>query len=172
VLAGYGAKSDKGADKAAGVAYLSALFKNVPVQDDSARKSLQTFAGGKGDAIIAYENEAIFAQQNKQELDYVVPDATILIENPVAVTKKSAHPAEAQAFLRFLHSAAAQKIYADNGYRPVVSGASARDFPTPAKLFTIADLGGWSKVNKEFFDPQTGVMADIERKLGVSTSKQ
>ncbi|MEP6462066.1 MAG: extracellular solute-binding protein, partial [Frankiaceae bacterium] len=86
VMAGYGAESAKGANKAAGVAYLNALFKNVPVQDDSARKSLGTFTNGKGDALLAYENEAIFAQQNGQNLDYVVPDSTILIENPVAVT--------------------------------------------------------------------------------------
>jgi sulfate/thiosulfate-binding protein len=172
VLAGYGAKSGRGTDKSAGVAYLRALFSNVPVQDDSARKSLQTFTGGKGDAMLAYENEAIFAQQNHQPIDYVVPDSTILIENPVAVTRNSAHPAEATAFLAFLHSAAAQKIYAENGYRPVVKDAATRDFPAPAGLFTIADLGGWTTVNKEFFDPQAGVMADIERKLGVSIDKK
>ncbi len=62
------------------------LFKNVPVQDDSARKSLQTFTSGKGDVMLSYENEAIFAQQNGQAIDYIVPDSTILIENPVAVT--------------------------------------------------------------------------------------
>src|SRR5437660_1005913 len=83
--------SAEGTNKDAGVSYLDALFKNVPVQDDSARKALQTFTGGKGDVMLAYENEAIFAQQNKQPLDYVVPGSTILIENPVAVTKNSMH---------------------------------------------------------------------------------
>src|SRR5215213_2326689 len=76
VMAAYGAASDVGEDEQAGVDYLNALFKNVPVQDDSARKSLQTFAGGKGDALLAYENEAIFAQQNDQKIDYTVPDET------------------------------------------------------------------------------------------------
>jgi sulfate transport system substrate-binding protein len=172
VLAGYGAKSNKGTDKNTGVTFLNALFRNVPVQDDSARKSLQTFTSGKGDAIIAYENEAIFAQHNHQPLDYTVPDSTILIENPVAVAKNSAHPAEAKAFLAFLHTPEAQKIFVDNGYRPVVQGVPGVDrFPTPSGLFTIKDLGGWPVVNKEFFDPQAGVMADVERKLGVSTSK-
>jgi len=170
VLAGYGAMSQVNADRAAGVAYLGALFHNVPVQDDSARKSLQTFISGKGDAMLAYENEAIFAQLNHQPLDYTVPDATILIENPVAVTKGSEHPQQAAAFLAFLHSATAQKIFVDNGYRPVLPGIPA-DFPTPAKLFTIGDLGGWTQVNQEFFDPSTGVMAGIERGLGVSIVK-
>jgi sulfate transport system substrate-binding protein len=171
VMAGYGAKSNKGSDQAAGVAYLKALFRNVPVQDDSARKSLQTFTGGKGDAIIAYENEAIFAQRNRQEIEYTVPGSTILIENPIAVAKKSEHPAEAKAFLAFLHSPAGQKIFADNGYRPVGQTVPGTNFPTPAQLFTIKDLGGWSKVNKDFFDPDAGIMADIERSLGVSTKK-
>jgi sulfate transport system substrate-binding protein len=169
VLAGYGAKSAKDTDRAAGVAFLKALFKNVPVQDESARKSLQTFTSGKGDVILAYENEAIFAQQSRQPVDYVVPDSTILIENPVAVTKTTAHPTEAKAFLAFLHTPAAQKIFVDNGYRPVVSGVPGASFPTPSRLFTIQDLGGWTKVNKDFFDAKTGIMADVERSIGVST---
>ncbi|MEV6931564.1 sulfate ABC transporter substrate-binding protein [Dactylosporangium sp. NPDC051485] len=169
ILAGYGAKSQKGTDKAAGAAYLDALFKNVPVQDNSGRASLQTFTSGKGDAFISYENEALFAQKNGQAVDYTVPDDTILIENPIAVTTNSAHPAEAKAFLDFLHTPAAQKIYADNGYRPVVKDAGG-SFPHPSGLFTVGDLGGWSKVNKELFDPAQSVMASIEQKLGISTS--
>ncbi|MGI5241661.1 sulfate ABC transporter substrate-binding protein [Dactylosporangium sp. CA-139066] len=170
ILAGYGAKSKKGTDKAAGAAYLDALFHNVPVQDNSGRASLQTFTSGKGDAFISYENEALFAQKNGQAVDYTVPDDTILIENPIAVTTNSAHPAEAKAFLDFLHTPAAQKIYAENGYRPVVKDAGGPSFPNPSGLFTIGDLGGWSKVNKELFDPGQSVMATIEQKLGVSTS--
>ncbi|MDP9240387.1 MAG: sulfate ABC transporter substrate-binding protein [Actinomycetota bacterium] len=173
VMAAYGANSQTGKDQAAGLSYLNSLFHNVPVQDDSARKSLQTFVGGKGDALLAYENEAIFAQQKKQPIDYVVPSSTILIENPAAVTAKSKHPKEAKAFLDFLHSKKAQQIFADNGYRPVVEGAVSKPtFPAPADLFTIADFGGWSVVSKKFFDPTTGLMADVERKLGVSVVKK
>lgn len=172
VMAGYGAQSAKGANKAAGVAYLNALFKNVPVQDDNARKALGTFTNGKGDALLAYENEAIFAQQKGQNLDYVLPDSTILIENPIAVTSTTKNPKEAKAFLDYLYSTAAQKVFADNGYRPVVAGAvAAGKFPTPSGLFTIADLGGWTSVSKEFFDPSKSIMADVERKLGVGTQK-
>jgi sulfate transport system substrate-binding protein len=170
VLAAYGAKSNKGADKVAGVTYLAQLFPHVSVQDSSARASLQTFVGGKGDVLLAYENEAILAQQNNQALDYTVPDATILIENPVAVTKNSEHPTEAKAFLDFLYTPVAQRIFAENGYRPVVQGVGGPSFPTPPGLFTIKDLGGWSKLNKDFFDPAAGVMAAIEQKLGVATS--
>jgi sulfate transport system substrate-binding protein len=170
ILAGYGAKSNKGADPAAGAAYLQALFKNVPVQDSSGRASLQTFTGGKGDAFISYEYEATFARSNGQELDYTVPDSTILIENPIAITKNSAHPTEAKAFLDFLRSKDGQKIWAESGYRPVVKDAGGPSFPTPPQLFTIGDLGGWSKVNKELFDPTNSVMASIEQSKGISTS--
>ena len=170
VLAAYGAKSDKGADKAAGVAYLRELFPHVAVQDNSARASLQTFVNGKGDAMLAYENDAIFAQHNGQALDYTVPDDTILIENPVAVTRNSEHPTEAKAFLDFLLTPTAQKIFAENGYRPIVQGVGGPGFPTPAKLFTIKDLGGWTALNKDFFDANSGVMAGIEQRLGVATS--
>jgi len=170
VLAAYGAKSDKGVDKAAGVAYLRELFPHVAVQDNSARASLQTFVNGKGDAMLAYENDAIFAQHNGQALDYTVPDDTILIENPVAVTRNSEHPTEAKAFLDFLLTPTAQKIFAENGYRPIVQGVGGPGFPTPAKLFTIKDLGGWTALNKDFFDANSGVMAGIEQRLGVATS--
>ena len=172
VMAGYGAASAKGTNKAAGEAYLKALFANVPVQDDSARKALGTFTNGKGDAMLAYENEAIFAQKKGQALDYVVPSSTILIENPVAATSTSKHPTQAKAFVDFLYSAQAQKEFAANGYRPVVAGTvPASAFPTPTGLFTIKDLGGWTLVTKQFFDPQSSVMADVERKLGVATKK-
>ena len=172
VMAAYGANSNKGADDKAGVAYLDSLFHNVAVQDSSARAQLQTFVGGKGDVMIDYENDAIFAQQHGQAVDYVIPDQTILIENPVAVTAKSAHPDQAKAFLDFLYSRAAQGIFAKNGYRPVVQGAAATGvFKSPPGLFTIADLGGWTAVNTKFFDPTSSVLATIENRLGVPTRK-
>src|SRR6266498_2514416 len=96
VMAAYGAQIKQGKSEAQAVAYLEQLFRNVPVQDKSAREALQTFIGGKGDAMIAYENEAITAQQKGQPVDYVVPDQTILIENPIAVVTRSRHQAQAR----------------------------------------------------------------------------
>ena len=169
VMAAYGQVIKGGGTEADGVAYLNALFKNVPVQDDSARKSLATFTSGKGDVMLAYENEAIFAQQNGQDIDYVVPDSTILIENPVAVTSSTKHPEQAKAFLDFVRTPEAQTIFAKNGYRPVIDGIdSPNDFPTPTGLFTIADLGGWTDVTAKFFDPKGSIMATVETGIGVS----
>ena len=92
IMAAYGAQIRARQDAAAGRDYLKALFKNVVVQDKSARDALQTFTSGKGDVLLSYENEAITAQQKGQSLDYVIPEQTILIENPVAASKKLGAP--------------------------------------------------------------------------------
>ncbi|MGZ4431332.1 MAG: sulfate ABC transporter substrate-binding protein [Gaiellales bacterium] len=171
VMAAYGAELKLGKTPAEAVQYLTDLFHNVPVQDNSARDALQTFTGGKGDVLLSYENEAILAQAKGAGVDYLVPDQTILIQTAAAVTKNSSHPAQAKAFLNFLWSKQAQQLFADNGYRPVVPGitSSKYQFPTPSQLFTIDDLGGWSTIKDKFFDPTKGIMAKIEQSMGVST---
>jgi sulfate/thiosulfate transport system substrate-binding protein len=173
IMGAYGSQTQTGKSEADATAFLAKLLGNVSVQDDSGRAALQTFTGGKGDVLISYENEAIFAQQNGQDVDYVVPDNTLLIENPAAVTSSSKHPKEAKAFLDFVRSDDAQKIFAENGYRPVSESAdtAGQDFPAPPGLFTIQDLGGWAEVATKFFDPEKGIVTDIERKLGVSVEK-
>lgn len=173
IMAAYGAQTKAGKTPAEAQQYLADLFKNVSVQDSSARNALQTFTGGKGDVLLDYENDAIFAQQNGQDVDYVIPSQTILIQNPAAVTVKSSNPAAAKAFLAYLYTDAAQKIWAANGYRPVVSGAVPADkFKTPSQLFTIDDLGGWTSVTNAFFDPTNGIVTKIESSNGVSTSSK
>jgi sulfate/thiosulfate-binding protein len=172
VMAAYGAQIEQGKTPAQALDYLKKLFKNVVVQDKSAREALQTFSAGKGDVLLAYENEAITAQQKGEDLDYIVPDQTILIQNPIAVTTDSKNETAAKAFVDFTTTPEAQKIFVAKGYRPVL--ASANDpsrFPEPPGLFEITKFGGWSKVNDEFFDPDKGKVAEIERDLGVSTSK-
>ena len=169
IMAAYGAQLRAGKTPEQAADYLLELFRHVPVQDKSAREALQTFIGGKGDVMLAYENEAINAQQKEQPVDYVVPDDTILIENPIAVLTKSRNPTAAKAFVDFLRSEAAQRTYASKGYRPVDQAAAASaNFPKPPGLFTIRDVGGWPEVNRKFFDKEAGIVAGIERKLGVS----
>jgi sulfate transport system substrate-binding protein len=170
VMAIYGSQIVQGKTEKQATDFLGSVFKNVVVQDKAARDALQTFAGGKGDVLVAYENEAITAQQKGIKLDYVIPDQTILIENPIAATKKAGDPKKAKAFVDFLQTPEAQKIYASKGYRPVdKSLVDTKRFPTPKQLFDITKFGGWSAVSDKFFDPQKGVMAGVEQKLGVST---
>ena len=170
VMAAYGAQLRGGKTPRQGIDYLKKLFKHVVAQPSSAREALQTFAAGEGDAMIAYENEAITAQREGVDLEYVVPDQTILIENPVAVTTESKSPDKARAFVDFLRTPTAQRIFGKSGYRPVDRKVLGEfRFPTPPQLFTIADLGGWARVSDRFFDRESGVMARIEQGLGVST---
>src|SRR5215211_1369247 len=133
--------------------------------DTSARESLQTFMAGRGDVLLAYENEAIFARQKGQPLDFVIPKATIRIENPIAVTTRGKSKAAATAFLKFLRTPAAQRIFAQNGYRPVLRTAlKGFSFPVRPQQFTIKYVGGWTKVEKRFFDPRKGIMVPIVAK--------
>src|ERR687890_2205137 len=153
LMAAYGAQLEQGKSEVEALAYLKKLLQNTPVQDKSAREALATFSGGKGDVLISYENEAITAQKAGVELDYVIPDQTILIQNPAAVTTEAKSPDKAKAFLEFLKTDEAQKIYASKGYRSInPSLVDKKTYPDPKDLFKIDKFGGWDKVNADFFD--------------------
>jgi sulfate/thiosulfate transport system substrate-binding protein len=166
LLAAYAAK---------GLPYVERLIKDhVKVQDKSGREALQNFTSGTGDVLLSYEYEATTAQRKGQDVDYVIPDQTISIEIPIAVTSSSNARDKARAFVDYVLSEPAQRTFAGWGYRPVnakVLAANEDKFPTPRKLFTIRELGGWSKVNDELFDPEKGSVAKIEQAAGVSTDK-
>jgi ABC-type sulfate transport system substrate-binding protein len=134
------------------------------VQPKSGREATETFLQGTGDVLLSYENEALFDERSGEDVEHVNPDQTFKIENPVAVLKDSKHPQQAQAFVDFLYTPAGQKAWAQAGFRPVdptVAKDFASDFPAPKKLWTIDDLGGWSKVNDELFDEEKGSIAKI-----------
>ena len=167
LLAAFGAQIESGRSEEEATAFLKDLIANTSVMDRSAREALTTFFAGQGDVLIAYENEAIFAQQMGQPVEYVVPDATMLIENPVAVTLTGDAPESARAFVEFLYTPAAQRAFGRHGYRPVLTDVLEEfDYAQPARLFTIADLGGWAIVRPRFFDPDTGLVAGLFAELG------
>src|SRR6059058_551425 len=157
ILAAYGSQLREGKKPGAATNYLVQLFHNVVSQDTSARNALNTFLSGKGDVLLTYENEAKLAQAQGKPVYYLIPKATISIENALATLKKSSGNAAVQAFYKFLYTPQAQEIWAQNGYRPVDHSIwlkHRKDFPLRPKLFTIKYLGGWSKVTPQFFDPQ------------------
>jgi sulfate transport system substrate-binding protein len=170
IMAIYGSQIQAGKSEAEAQEFTKQVIANTSVQDDSARDSLNTFSSGKGDVLVGYENEAIQAKQEGIDLDYVTPDSTILIENPIAVTKDAS--SAAQPFIGYLYSDAGQQAFADAGYRPVVKSVFDKNeskFPTPSGLFTIADFGGWSKVSDPFFGDD-GWVIKAEADLGNPTS--
>jgi len=164
-----------GAYQHGGIDYVSKLLKeHVPVQPKSGREALQTFTGGEGDVLISYEYEYTTAvKKGQKDLELVVPDDTFLIQNPIAVTK-NAGPA-AKAFVDFALSPAGQQDFANWGYRPVdqtVLDKNKDKFPAdPSKVTNIDQIGGWSKINDQLFDPEQGAIAKIESDAGVSTAK-
>ncbi len=176
ILAGYGAELKEGKTPAQALGYTRTLLtKNVSVQDSSASAALQTFTGGKGDVLLDYESDAIAAQKAGDAIQYIIPKQTILIQTPIAVTAKSAHATQANAFLAWQWSAAGQTLWAQEGYRPVLASVAsqfASKFPTPPQLFTIDYLGGWTTVKQEFFDPAAGSITKIEQAAGVPTASK
>lgn len=169
IMAVYGSELHKGKSEAEALASVKTLLEKTVVQPGSGRDALAAFTQGEGDVLLSYENEAIKAQEEGEDVDYVIPPSTILIQTPIAVTKDA--PAAAQDFLDYVWSDAGQEIWAENGYRPVNPKlVDPKRFPTPKDLFQIDEFGGWAQVNDEFFDDESGKVAAIEKELGVSTS--
>lgn len=160
VLALYTYAKSTGATEAEADAFLKKVFANVSTWAASGREATEAFKKGVGNVLLTYENEAILAKQNGEDLDYVVPDHTFKIENPGAVLK-DATPV-ATDWLDFILSDEGQLAFVSKGFRPVtdvdisgveVQGANdpADPFPAVKDLSTAADLGGWSAINKEWF---------------------
>jgi sulfate transport system substrate-binding protein len=169
IMAIYGSQLHEGKSPQQALEAVKTVLEKTVVQPGSARDALAAFTQGEGDVLLGYENEAIKAQDEGEDVDYVIPPSTILIETPIAVTKDA--PEAAQKFLDYIWSDQGQELWAENGYRPAnKSLVDPKQFPTPEDLFTIAEFGGWEKVNDEFFDDETGSVAEIEKELGVSTS--
>lgn len=169
IMAVYGAAINEGKSPQEALDAVKTVLEKTKAQPGSARDALATFTQGEGDVLLSYENEAIKAEREGEDVEYVVPPATILIETPIAVTKGA--PKAARDFLDYIWSDAGQRIWAENGYRPVNPKlVDPKRFPTPRKLFKISQFGGWGKVNDELFDEETGSIAAIESELGVSTS--
>jgi sulfate transport system substrate-binding protein len=170
IMTPYVAQRRLGKSEAQAQAFVRTLFHHVVSQDSSGSNATNTFLSGKGDALVTFESEAI-----NGKLPYVIPRQTMLIDIYGAVTRQSRHRDEVNAFLRYVKSYAGQVILAQNGYRPVDRKALAdhrKSFPVRPGQVTVDDklLGGWSAVDRKWFDPARGIMAKIERGLGVSTS--
>jgi len=168
LLAPYAAKSDGGKNPEAGLDYVTKLVgEHVKARPGSGREATDVFLQGSGDVLISYENEAINIERNGKDVEHVNPSQTFKIENPVAVVSTGAHVDKATALKNFLFTTQGQTIWAQAGFRPVDPGVAeqfAKDFPAPQKLWTIADLGGWSAVDSALFDKENGTITAIYKK--------
>ena len=159
-LALWGSVVKNGGNDAQALKFVTDVFKNVVVLPKDARESSDAFyKKGQGDVLINYENEVILAaQQGKTDTSYIIPPVNISIEGPVAVVDKNVdkhgNREVSEAFVKFLFTPEAQREFAKVGFRPVnatVAKEVQSKFPYIARLYTVADLGGWSGVQKKFF---------------------
>ena len=158
-------------DETAAIEFMKTVLKNVSVMDKGARESITNFENGVGDVAITYENEVLVAQKAGQEMDMVIPTSSILIENPVALidsyVDKHGNRQAVEAFVKFLYTAEAQTIFAENGLRsidPAVADATADRYPPLQDLFTIKEFGGWCEVTPKFFG-DTGIYSNAIAEL-------
>ncbi|MFD0926461.1 sulfate ABC transporter substrate-binding protein [Williamsia deligens] len=167
LLAPYAAASNGGANKQAGIDFVTKLVTDhVKARPGSGRDASDLFLQGAGDVLISYENEAINLQRQGKDIEFIDPPTTFKIENPVAVVKGS-NETQAKAFVDYVTSPAGQKLWAEAGFRPVdttVASQTAGDFPSLGKVWTISDLGGWTTVDKELFDKQNGLLTQVYAK--------
>ena len=165
LLAPYAAKSNGGKDQQAGLDFVNKLVtEHVKSRPGSGREATDVFLQGTGDVLISYENEAINVERQGKPVEHINPPQTFKIDNPVAVVTSGTHLDKATALKNFLYTPEGQKVWAQAGFRPVdpsVAEEFASDFPTPQKLWTIADLGGWNSVDPALFDKDNGSITKI-----------
>ncbi len=174
-LAAWGQVIEAGGTEEEATQYVTALFANVVSMPNSGREATQSFLSGTGDVLLAYENEAILATQHGEEIDWVYPDTTILIENPGAVLI-DAHP-KAQEWLDFVLGPIGQREFARKGFRPIIDGVDVSGIegaldpddpvPAPGHLLTVADdFESWSALSSRFFDEDDGIIVRIIAESG------
>jgi sulfate transport system substrate-binding protein len=170
VLAAYVAQRRIGKTDRQAIAYLERFYENnVVSQDSSGSNATNTFLSGKGDVLLTFESEAINGR-----IPFVIPRQTMLIDVYIAAIERSQNKSEWNAFSRYLKTYPAQKILAENGYRPVNKQAMSefrKRYPVrPGETkITSPLLGGWRAVDKKWFDPKSSIMQRIEAGLGVPT---
>jgi sulfate transport system substrate-binding protein len=173
ILAAYGAERRLGKTDKQATAYVQKLFSHVVSQDSSGSNATNTFLSGKGDVLITYESEAINANLQGKNIQYVIPRQTMLIQLPIAVLKGSKNADTANKFIRYVKSQPAQETLVQYGFRPVnpvvaKEPATLKKFPARPGIFKIDDkyIGGWRNADKVWFASGNGRMAKIEQAVG------
>jgi sulfate/thiosulfate transport system substrate-binding protein len=145
-------------DPAAAKAFLESIHANVESLDKSGRASMAAFEYGVGDVIVTYENELLARIAQGVKYEVIIPQNTILIENPAAVVDKYADEhgtrEASEALVDYLTTPEAQEVFAKFGFRPVneqVYAEHESQYPVPAGLFDISYLGGWEEVRTTLY---------------------
>ncbi len=156
---------------------LRAVQSNVKAMHKSGRESIDMFLAGIGDVIVTYENEICLKKSYGYDLPHLVPETTILIENPIALVDKYVDKHQnrevAEAFLNFVVTEEMQRAFGKHGFRavnPKVAAEFAAQYPEPKYLFDIHYLGGWPQVMETIYGPR-GAWTKIMKELTPTPSK-
>jgi ABC-type sulfate transport system substrate-binding protein len=158
ILAEYGSALRRTRDPDSAHAELAGTWRNVVAQASSARAARTQFDSGFGDALITYEQEAIAdAAKGKLHGEVVYPPSTILSEHVVVVVDPNVHGADRElvdAFVAFLWSPAAQRIFVEHGFRSVDDSLNIGNplFGPIQDPFTVADLGEWPAAKADIIE--------------------
>lgn len=139
--------------------FMRTIYKNVVAMDEGVRGARASFKSGKGDVLIAWENEALsYKEELPKECEIVTPSLSIVAELPVAVVDRiaEAHGTQelATEYLSYLYSPAGQEIAAQNYYRPRDKEIlfKYRRLFNPVELFTVDEaFGSWVKSYNDHF---------------------
>ncbi len=139
--------------------YVTQVFRNVLIMPKNAREATDIFTKRRqGDVLLNYENEMILAAQQGEKERFIVPSPNLAIENPIVIIDRNVDGRGtrkvAEAFIRYLYQEESQREFAKVGFRSSLSSIEkefAHQFPKINQLLTVEDLGGWEKVQKEFF---------------------
>jgi sulfate transport system substrate-binding protein len=152
--------------------YVTSVYRNVETLPKDAREATDTFLKrGQGDILLNYENEAILARKvGELKGDFVVPSTNILIEGPVAVIDRNVERRgtrkAAEGLAAWLSSEEAQRVFAEEGFRPVHAGVWAKvraSFAPVTKEFRASDFGGWETIERTFFGKSGGLWDELFR---------
>lgn len=140
--------------------FIGDLYKNVLVLDTGARGATTSFVeNGQGDVLIAWENEAFLSvKDDPDEFEIIAPSISVLAQPSVAVVDEVAEnrgtEEVSREYLNYLYSDDAQRIAAENYYRPVnqeILEEYSDVFDLNMELKTIDDFGGWQEVQRKHF---------------------
>ena len=152
--------------------FVKKLYKNVLVLDSGARGATTTFVeNGQGDVLLAWENEAYLSiKDHPDDYEIVTPSISILAQPSVAVVDdvvdRRGTRDVATEYLQYLYSDEAQRIAAENYYRPSnenILKEYSNNFNLNVNLVTIKDFGGWDAVQEKHF-ADGGVFDEIYEK--------
>lgn len=169
ILAIYGSElkraeaEGRAADAAQATQFLRSIWRNVISTPGSAREARTQFETGYGDALVTYELEGLIMGAARDDIEMIVPSATIFSEHPAVVIDRNAKGSKrqiAEAFVRFLWSREAQEAFVRYHFRSVtdeeLNAGNAR-FAKISNPFTVEMFGGWERAYTEIIE---GVFRD------------